>query len=216
MYEVILFDLDGTLTDPKVGITKSVQYALAKMGIAVADPDTLIPFIGPPLTYSFQEFYGMSVLEAKQALEFYRERFVETGIFENAVFPGIENLLRQLQKEGKTLLVATSKPTVYAVQILEYFRLQAFFKAIVGSNLDGTRVEKHEVITAALAELGDYDRAQIVMVGDRKHDVIGAKKNNIDVIAVSYGYGSIAELTAAEPNYMIHTVAELHEFLCEE
>ncbi|WP_312523278.1 HAD family hydrolase [Anaerospora sp.] len=213
MYTIVLFDLDGTLTDPKIGITTCVQYALQKMGIEEPDLDKLIPFIGPPLTYSFKEFYHMTDEQAEQAIEYYRERFSTTGLYENAVFSGIPEMLEELRQQGKTLIVATSKPTIYSVKILEYFKLDSYFQSVVGSNLDGTRVEKHEVIEYVLTELGDYDRSQIIMVGDRMHDIRGAKHNGLDVVGVAYGYGSREELEQAEPNHIVDTVAELREYL---
>jgi len=213
MYDTILFDLDGTLTDPKPGITKSVQYALAKMGILEEDLDKLVPFIGPPLLQSFKECYNMNDQQANQALQHYRERFSKVGLYENAVFPGIKEMLKKLQSQGKRLVVATSKPTAFSLQILDHFGLRAFFQSVAGSNLDGTRAEKGEVIEFALSELGLFERSNIIMVGDRKHDVIGARKNSIDVVAVGYGYGSYEELTEAKPDYIAKTVAELAEFL---
>lgn len=209
MYEIVLFDLDGTLTDPKVGITRSVQHALNKMGIQEEDPDTLTPFIGPPLLEMFKELYHMSDEEAIQAIRYYRERFSVTGLYENKVYLGIRELLAGLKNQGKKLIVATSKPTEFSVQILEHFDLKQFFAAIVGSNLDGTRTEKSDVIEFALAGENILDFSKVVMIGDRKYDIIGAKKNNIDVIAVTYGYGSNDELVAAEPNYIVSSVEEL-------
>jgi phosphoglycolate phosphatase len=213
MYEIILFDLDGTLTDPKVGITLSVQYALHKMGIKEEDPDTLTPFIGPPLLESFKEMYHMNDEEAIQAIQYYRERFSATGLYENKVYFGIRELLFSLKNQGKKLIVATSKPTAFSIQILEYFDLKQFFTVIVGSNLDGTRTEKSDVIEFALEGENLSDLSKVVMIGDRKYDIIGAKKNNIDVIAVTYGYGSEQELAAAEPNYIVSSVTELAKLL---
>lgn len=213
MYEIILFDLDGTLTDPKVGITLSVQYALHKMGIKEEDPDTLTPFIGPPLLESFKEMYHMNDEEAIQAIQYYRERFSATGLYENKVYFGIRELLFSLKNQGKKLIVATSKPTAFSIQILEYFDLKQFFTVVVGSNLDGTRTEKSDVIEFALEGENLSDLSKVVMIGDRKYDIIGAKKNNIDVIAVTYGYGSEQELAAAEPNYIVSSVTELAKLL---
>lgn len=209
MYDMILFDLDGTLTDPKTGITLSVQYALHKMGIQETDPDALTPFIGPPLADSFKEFYHMSDEEALQAIGYYRERFSVTGLYENKVYPGIEELLANLKKQGKKLIVATSKPTKFSIQILEHFALKSFFTAIVGSNLDGTRTRKKEVIEFALAGETIPDRNKVVMIGDRKYDMTGARENKIHGIAVTYGYGSRLELAAADPDYIVSSVAEL-------
>lgn len=214
MYETILFDLDGTLTDPKIGITKSVQYALGKMGIVENDLDKLTPFIGPPLTFSFKEFYDMNDNEAQQAIEYYRERFSKVGLYENLVYEGMKELLEELQNQGKTMFVATSKPTVFSIKILEHFGLLHFFKGVIGSELDGTRVEKSHVIEFVLSKIEGYDPSKIIMVGDRKYDVLGAQENGIAVIGVSYGYGSCGELQAAKPNYIIGTVPELRNFLC--
>ena len=213
MYDVILFDLDGTLTDSKIGITKSVQYALAKLGIKEEDLDRLIPFIGPPLSLSFKEFYNMNEEQAEEAVHYYREYFSTDGLYENEVYLGIPEMLQKLKNQGKTLMVATSKPTVFSVQIVEHFGLHDFFTAVIGSNLDGTRMKKNEVIAFALSELGDYDPTKIVMVGDRKYDILGAQKNGIDVVGVNYGYGRLAELTEAKPNYMVATVKELCDLL---
>ena len=212
-YEVILFDLDGTLTDPKVGITKSVQYALAKFNIDEPDLDKLVPFIGPPLVESFQEFYSLSETEAIAGVGYYREYFTKAGMFENAVYPGIKDMLALLVEQGKQLIIATSKPTVYSEQIIEHFGMTQFFQSIVGSNLDGSRIHKAEVIAYSLADLSQVDRKKIVMVGDRKHDIVGAQKNDIDVIAVEYGYGTAVELQTAKPTYIVSTVNELAEIL---
>lgn len=212
-YQMILFDLDGTLTDPKVGITKSVQYALAKFDIHEPDLEKLVPFIGPPLIESFQEFYSLSREEAVAGVGYYREYFTQAGIFENAVYPGIREMLTLLSGTGKKLLVATSKPTVYSQQIIEHFSLAQFFQLIVGSNLDGSRIHKDEIIAYILTELSGMAKQDIVMVGDRKHDVIGAKKNSIDSVAVQYGYGTVKELQDAGPTYLAATVDELTEFL---
>ncbi len=215
MYETILFDLDGTLTDPKIGITKSVQYALEKMGIIEEDLDKLTPFIGPPLTVSFKEFYGMNEDEAKQAIEYYRERFSTTGLYENLVYEGMKELLEELQRLGKTIFVATSKPTVFSIKILEHFGLLHLFREVIGSELDGTRTEKSHVIEFVLSKIENCDLNKIIMVGDRKFDVIGAQENKIAVIGVSYGYASSGELVAAKPNYIVDTVAELRSLLCK-
>jgi len=215
MYKTILFDLDGTLTDPKPGITKSVQYALSKLGIIEENLEKLTPFIGPPLLASFKEFYQLNDEEANLALQYYRERFSKVGLYENAVYEGMKELLETLQSQGKTLFVATSKPTVFSVKILEHFGLYHYFTGVIGSELDGTRVEKSEVIAAVLSEIKDIDLRSIIMVGDRKFDILGAKENNIAVIGVSYGYGSYDELKEAGPNRIIKTVTELKKILCE-
>ncbi|WP_378954660.1 HAD family hydrolase [Pelosinus sp. sgz500959] len=214
MYDVILFDLDGTLTDPKPGITKSVQYALEKMGIVENDLEKLTIFIGPPLIASFKEYYHMNDDEAKQALVYYRERFSQVGLYENAVYEGIKELLEKLQSQGKTLFVATSKPTIFSIKILEHFGLIHFFKAVIGSELDGTRVEKSDVIQFVLSQVDQSAAQKIIMVGDRKFDIVGAQENGIDVVGVSYGYGSCDELILAKPNHIVNTVPELEQLLC--
>lgn len=208
-YSTILFDLDGTLTDPQVGITRSVQYALRHMGIEEPEPAKLIHFIGPPLATSFQEYYGMDHAQSVQAIHHYREYFSQTGIYENAVYSGIPEMLEQLRLAGKILAVATSKPHVFANRILQHFALDSYFLFVAGSKLDGSRVEKAEVITYALQHLPAVGRDEVLMIGDRKHDVIGAKINSIDSMAVSYGYGSCAELLAAQPTYLVQTVDEI-------
>ncbi|NLX77441.1 MAG: HAD family hydrolase [Clostridiaceae bacterium] len=215
-YTNILFDLDGTLTDPKVGITKSVAYALKSFGIEVEDRDSLCKFIGPPLRVSFRDFYGFSEDDCIRAIEKYRGYFRVTGLFENEVYPGIENLLKNLKQSGRKLFVATSKPTVFAVRILEHFNLLRYFEYVAGSELDGSRDSKGDVIRFALRENGLADRANVIMVGDREHDVIGAKENNIDVVGVLYGYGDRAELEKAGADYIVETVEELNGLLLYE
>ena len=208
-YTTILFDLDGTLTDPHVGITKSVQYALDKLGICEPDLKKLIHFIGPPLAGNFRDCYGMTEVQAQQAVQFYREYFSQTGIFENAVYPGITELLETLKQRGLILAVATSKPAVFANRILQYFNLTGYFDYVAGSNLDGTLVEKTEVIANALQNLPPVTLKQVLMVGDRKHDILGAQENRIDSLAVGYGYGSAEELLAAQPSYFVRTIDEI-------
>lgn len=212
-YQYVLFDLDGTLTDPKEGITKSVAYALKSYGIQVDDLDSLCKFIGPPLKDSFAKYYGFSEEQSMEAIEKYREYFKPYGVYENKVYEGVENLLSELVKCGKRVILATSKPTVFAKEILEHFHLAEYFTCVVGSELDGTRVKKAEVVAYALEQSGAADKSQVVMVGDREHDIIGAKENEIDCIGVLYGYGDRAEHEAAGADYIIETVKELEEFL---
>lgn len=212
-YEIILFDLDGTLTDPKIGITRSVQYALKKFGIAEDNLDKLEPFIGPPLSGSFREFYSFDEAQAVQAVKYYREYFSSAGKYENSVYPGIEDMLRELKKAGKELIVATSKPTVFSEDILKHFNLYDYFDSIVGSNMDGTRVDKSDVIRFIISSLKPKTMESIVMVGDRKYDVCGARENGISAIAVSYGYGPENELFEAGPDFTAHSVDELKMLL---
>lgn len=192
-YKYILFDLDGTLTDSKEGITKSVQYALRKSGIEEENLDNLEKFIGPPLYDAFIEYYNLSVDKALDAVTYYREYFRENGIFENKLYDNIPRLLNSLKEFGLTLIVATSKPTEFSEQILEHFSIYEYFDDVVGSNFDGTRGKKSEVIKFILDKY-NIDRTEVVMVGDRKYDIIGARENNIDSIGAAYGYGTLKEL----------------------
>ena len=212
-YEYILFDLDGTLTDPKEGITKSVAYALESFGIHVEDLYSLCKLIGPPLKESFMVYYELDDAQGDQAVEKYRERFAVTGLFENKVYPGIREMLELLKEQGKTLLVATSKPSIYARQILEHFDLMKYFTFLSGSELDGTRVDKAEVITYALQENKIQDLSKVIMIGDREHDIIGANKNGIDSIGVLYGYGCREEFEKNHASYVAKQVEELKEIL---
>lgn len=212
-YQYILFDLDGTLTDPKEGITKSVAHALNYFGIEVENLDSLCKFIGPPLKDSFMKFYGMSEENAELAVEKYREYFAPRGLFQNKVYDRVDKMLKTLQESGKTVILATSKPTVFAKQILEHFEMDAYFTYIAGSELDGRRVKKGDVITYALENAGIEDKAAAVMVGDREHDIIGAKENGLDCIGVLYGYGCAEEFEKNEADYIVKTVEELETLL---
>jgi phosphoglycolate phosphatase len=212
--EIILFDLDGTLTDSRPGIIKSAQYALAKMGITVTDPEELKPFIGPPLHDSFRHLYGLNEEQVRQAIVYYRERFAPIGIYENDVYPGIPELLAKLTGRGKRLFIATSKAEVFAQQVAEHFQIQQYFEAVVGSNLDGTRTAKADVIGYLIASYGlDRVRERIVMIGDRKHDLIGAHANRIAAIGVTYGYGTVEELKQYGPTALAGSVAALGDLL---
>jgi phosphoglycolate phosphatase len=212
-YEYILFDLDGTLTNPAVGITNSVMYALEKYGIKVNERSELYKFIGPPLMESFEVYYGFSEDEAKMAVEYYREYYKEKGIYENLVYDGFEDLLRKLKETGMTLIVATSKPEVFAKQILEHFDLAKYFAYIAGSNLDGTRVKKAEVIKYALDSCRIIDLSKVIMIGDREHDIIGAKTVGIKSIGVLFGYGDRNELENAGADFIAETVSDIEKIL---
>jgi len=215
MAKYILFDLDGTLTDPKSGITKSVQYALRKFEITVDDPDSLTNFIGPPLKNSFKEFYGFDDYGAESAVTEYRKYFSEKGIYENAMFDGIDEMLKALCDAGKTIILATSKPSVYAGQILKHFNIYDYFTFVSGSELDGSRTEKYEVIKYALEQNDITDLSSVVMVGDREHDILGAKKMGVASIGVLFGYGDYAELSDAGADVIVSDVAELKSVLQE-
>lgn len=212
-YEYVLFDLDGTLTDPGVGITNSVMHALEKFGIHESNREKLYPFIGPPLWDSFMKFYGMTWEEADRAVAGYREYFSVKGLFENEVYEGIPELLADLQAQGKHLAVATSKPEKFAVQIMEHYGLAQYCDLIAGSTMDQGRSKKGDVIRYALAQLSGATTENTIMVGDREHDVLGAKENNLPCVGVLFGYGSRAELEAAGAAEIAATVAELGEIL---
>lgn len=219
MKEYLLFDLDGTLTDPKVGITTCVQYALKAFGIEENNLDKLEPFIGPPLKDSFMQFYHMNSEQADAAVEKYRERFQDIGLFENEVYIGIPEMLKKLQKKGMHLAVASSKPTVYVERILEHFGIKQYFEVVVGSELDGRRVNKDEVVSEALHQLfgeGTIEHDKVYMIGDRKFDVEGARAQGVESVGVSYGYGSLEELQEAGADYIVESPGELIYFLLRE
>lgn len=212
MFETLLFDLDGTLTDPFEGITNSVVHALEKFGIAVEDRRTLTKFIGPPLFDSFTHFYGMDEVTARQAITYYREYFETTGLFENAVYPDIPPVLEELRRRGKRLVVATSKPEKFAVQIMKHFSLDGYFSLIAGATLDDTRIKKADVIAYALAESGADGRSS-AMIGDREHDIFGAKANGLYSVGVLYGFGSREELLRAGADAIAATPHALLDIL---
>ena len=204
----LLFDLDGTLTNPKEGILNSILHALTVMNIHEPHPEELELFIGPPLRTSFATRYNLTTDEANKAVDAYREYFGVRGLFENEVYPGILELLKQLQNQRFRLFTATSKPTVYAKQILEHFALAQYFTDVIGSNLDNTRTDKTEVITFAMHQhtlLPEH----CIMIGDRKHDIIGGKNSAMRTIGVTYGYGTEAEITEHSPDFIVHSTQEL-------
>ena len=213
MFDYILFDLDGTLTDPAEGITNSVAYALAKRGIKVSDKRQLNCFIGPPLTESFEKYYGLSQKEAKMAVEDYREYFKPTGIFENKVYEGIPELLSRLKAAGKTLIVATSKPEMFAKKILCHFELDHFFDFVGGATLDASRIKKADVIKYSLENCGITNLDKCIMIGDRLHDIVGASECGMKSIGVLWGYGSKNELEEAGAHY-IAEIKMQHIFAC--
>ena len=213
MITCLLFDLDGTLTNPQEGITKCVQHALRAFGIEEPDLEKLIPFIGPPLIQSFMEFYNMSEEDARKAVTVYRERFGTVGLFENFPYPGIADMLAELKAQGKILAVASSKPTVYVRRILEKFELAPYFNVIEGSNLDGTRVDKKEVIAEVLSQLDNPSADDLLMIGDRKFDVIGAREMGFGCVGVRFGFAAPDELEQSGAVYIADTVRDLHRYL---
>ncbi|MDD2233529.1 MAG: HAD family hydrolase [Desulfitobacteriaceae bacterium] len=212
-YDILLFDLDGTLTDPKLGIINSIQYSLKHFGIIETDENRLTEFIGPPLIESFRKHYYFDEDKARLAVAKYREYFAEKGIFENQVYLSIPELLEELSDSGKKLVLATLKPMVFARKVLDYFRLTRYFQFAAGSNLDGTRTEKSEVISYALKECEFNPGSNVVMIGDRKYDIIGARETGIDSIGVLYGYGTRKEMKDEDPTHMADTVASLRTIL---
>ena len=207
MYDIILFDLDGTLTESGIGITRSVAHSLRKFGIEETDQTKLDRFVGPPLIDSYMRFYGFSREQAVLAVEYYREYYAVTGIFENRVYDGVEAMLRALKAAGKICVLATSKPEHFAVQIMEHFGLAQYFSCIAGATMDEKRTNKADVIAYALEKAGKSGAA--VMVGDRKHDVIGAKTAGTPSVGVLYGYGSREEHESAGATYIAETVNDI-------
>lgn len=224
MLEYLLFDLDGTLTDSSEGITKSVQYGLSSIGIEVNDLDDLLVFIGPPLEYSFKEYYKLDGERMQQAIAKYRERYKTIGMYENALYPGMAALLKDMHKRGKHLAVASSKPEVFVRQILKHFNVEQYFEVIVGSGLDGSLGTKSEVVREALGQLFQKEKDKpfvltreqkesTAMIGDRHFDIKGGKDNEIVTVGVEYGFAKEGEFKEAKADYVVKTVEELHQFL---
>ncbi len=211
----VLFDLDGTLTDPAEGITNSIAYALRAQDIPVPPYEKLCEYIGPPIINSFMNDFDMTVEEAYETLRLYRVYFEGKGMFENFVYDGMYELLAMLKDRGYTLAVATSKPEPYARQIIAHYGMDKYFTFVGGSRMDETRVAKDEVIAYVMEELGiaDSERDDVTMVGDRAYDVMGAKKCGIHAVGVSYGYGTEGEFDALGADYIVSDVGELGEVL---
>jgi len=209
----ILFDLDGTISDPKEGITRSVQYSLRAFGINIEDADTLTPFIGPPLRDSYKKYYGFDSDDTEKAVAKYREYFAKTGLFQNSLYRDMDKLLKALQDMGKQLIIATSKPIFYAEKILKHFKIDQYFVFVAGSEMDGRRSKKSEVIKHALDNMGIDRINKVIMIGDREHDIIGANELGIDSIGVLYGYGDLQELTNAGATFICESVGDLFKLL---
>ena len=212
-YKYILFDLDGTITDPFDGITASIIYALDKFGISVPDRKELAAFIGPPLVDSFSKYYGFSHGCSLAAVGYYREYYGKKGIFECTLYDGITDLFHKLKDSGVKVIIATSKPEHFAIKLMEHFALDDCFVSICGATMDEKRTNKDEVIRYALDRNGITDTDECIMVGDRKYDVLGAKAAGIKSVGVLYGYGSRDEMDAAAPDFIAESVAELEEIL---
>lgn len=202
MYKYILFDLDGTLTDPAEGITNSIMYAQEQMGIEVWDRERLLFFIGPPLKEAFMEKFGLTEDKAKEMVAHYRVEFPRKGIYENRVYDGVKEMLEELKRSGKIIALATSKPLKFAEIVLNYFDLKEYFDVVIGATFDGTLGRKADIIKVALEQCGVTDLREAIMIGDRHHDIEGANENGIDSIGVLFGYGNRKELTEAGATYI--------------
>ncbi len=216
MYDFILFDLDGTLTDPEIGITNGVMYALEKFGIKVSDRKELYCFIGPPLVDAFMKYYAFSHEDALQAVVYYREFFSVTGIYQNEIYSGVEDMLKQLKNAGKTLILATSKPQKFAEIVLDYFNITKYFDCVVGATFDGKLNYKADVIAVALERGGVTDKKKAIMIGDRHHDIDGAKQNGLKSMGVLYGFGDIDELQTAGADYIAESPQEICKILLND
>ena len=216
MIKYVLFDLDGTLTDPKEGITKCVQYALKSLGIEPPHADELLDFIGPPLEESFIRRFDMSKEQAGLALKKYRERFSIVGMFENKVYGGIHEMLETLKASGLTLAVASLKPLVFVEKILEKFSLKDYFSAIAGSDLEGTKHTKKQIIDDVFATLSPESLSEVILVGDRYQDIEGAKEAGILSLGVRYGYAEKGELENAGADYIANSPIEITEIILKE
>ncbi len=212
-YDIILFDLDGTVTDPKEGITNSVAHSLRSYGIEVEDKNQLCKFIGPPLYDSYMKYYGFSEQKAVEAVERYREYYSVRGIYECLLYPYMETLLKNLNNAGKKVVIATSKPEIFAKKVLEYFSVDKYFHRIAGATLDGHRIDKADIIKYAFENMHIKDMSKTVMIGDRNFDVLGAKAFGMDSIGVTYGYGSREELVEAGATYICEKVEEIEKLL---
>lgn len=227
-FKYLLFDLDGTLTDPREGITTSVQYALKFFDIDEPDLTKLESFIGPPLKDSFMNFYGLDDTQAQKAIEKYREWFTPKGIYQNLLYQGIDVMLKALKENGKILAVASSKPTVFVEKVLHHFGIYDYFDVIVGSELNGGRGRKEEVVEEALRQLADMagqgiditlksaiDQKQAVMIGDREFDIQGGKEHRLVTVGITFGFAKEGELEAAGADYVVNTVEELRRLLIQ-
>lgn len=213
MYKTILFDLDGTLTDPGLGITNSIMYALEKFDIKVEDRTSLYKFIGPPLQESFKKYYDFSDEDITRAVAYYREYYSDKGIYENVLYDGMAELLEQIKNSGRNVVLATSKPEEFAAEILRYFDIAKHFDFLAGATMDGTRNNKADIIAYAIESYHITDLSSAVMVGDREYDILGANAAGLDSIGVLYGYGSLEELHNAGATHIAERVTDIMSFL---
>ncbi len=212
-YDIILFDLDGTLTDSGEGIMNGAAFALKKFGIQASDRSVLAKFVGPPLWESFEVFYGLTKEQSKQAVEEFRVYYTDIGILENQIYDGIKNLLADLHNAGKTIILATSKPKAFALRVLERFDIARYFTHFLGAEFDRSMTEKDQLITAGLSLCENADKKKAVMIGDRKFDIEGANIVGIDSIGVLYGYGDIEELSKEGATYIAKNADEIRKIL---
>ena len=212
-FDTLLFDLDGTLTDSTEGIVRCLEYALERMGFDI--PEDTNKFLGPPLYRSFAEFCGMNEEQVNEAVRIFRERYSTVGLFENRVYDGVPEMLKRLRDGGKRIMVATSKPEVYAVRIFDRFGLSQFFEIVGGANINGTRNDKDEVIEYVLGKAGISDRSSVLMIGDRRQDVIGAHKTGLKCMGILWGFGSIEELTEAGADFIAETPIKAADMLLQ-
>lgn len=219
MYKYVFFDLDGTITEPEEGIINGVLFALSKFGITVEDRTTLYPYIGPPLRDSFRDYHGLSEEDTEQAILYYREYYSTKGIYQNDIMPGMEQAFQTLRQHGCHLYVATSKPELYAKQILQHLKLDGYFDIIAGSTFDKARDTKAAVIeyliTGIAADQVKPSADEIIMVGDRKFDVIGARAFGIDTIGVLFGYGSKEEFESCDCRYVAADAEEMVQMILQ-
>lgn len=213
MYEYVFFDLDGTLTDSGEGIINAAIYALEKYNIEVNDRSELRKFIGPPLQDSFSTDYGFQEDEIEDVIKIFREYYSEKGIFENTIYENIQTVLFELKNRGKKLVVATSKPEVFTKKVLDHFNISSYFDYVSGATLNNEKIQKVDIIRDAICKLGITDKSKVVMIGDRKLDVLGAKENGIDSIGVLWGYGDLLELEKVGPTYIAEKVLDLLEII---
>lgn len=209
----IFFDLDGVISDSKEGITKSVDYALRQFGILADSPDQYESFVGPPLVSQFKKECGFDTKQAEKAVEFYRVYYTKQGILENKMYVGIDSVIQMLYHRNCKVVLATSKPTEFARRIIDRYGILSYFSDICGSTMDSTRVKKEDVIAYAMKKNSIIHPQEVIMIGDRMHDIIGAHKNGVDCIAVEYGYGSIQELHSYQPEYLAKTITDLYKLL---
>lgn len=212
-YKIILFDLDGTLTDSKIGITKSVRYALNKLGSSEGRTDKFVSWIGSPLWNSFKKYYAFNDDKTRKAIDLYREYYSKKGMLENTIFDGIKEMIQKLYDEKKILFVVTLKPVPFADEVMEHFGLRKYFKQIIAPDLELENPSKEKMISEIFKEYPEEDKKNYIMVGDRDQDIFAAHNIGIDSVGVLWGYGTKDEITKADPTYIAHSVKELAELL---